>query len=281
MCAQPSEINQRWSVTEHPPERRDWKGTVCNSQPLQELPWSTEPPAEERGAAGGMDVAMEWYYAVPLLFTVLAVVLASVFVKLRSSAGDKGAERAAAKEEGGEEPQVTEAKAKAAAADREGGGERIQGGQEQTEEDGEGPPKSEVAEEVRDKREGVLEEEAGAEGKKKGGKQEGEGEDAASRTAKAEPQSHPPEMKVPSQAAAAAASAAVEGEDQEDDEDEDVEEDEEESKVKAMLRGSGRGRGAQSGAVSLEPPPPRSALPGCLFKRFPLWRRLDQESMLL
>ncbi|KAM6050699.1 matrix-remodeling-associated protein 7 isoform 2-T2 [Chlamydotis macqueenii] len=40
-----------------------------------------------------MDVALDWYPAVPLLFTVLALVLASVFVRLRRGGGERAAER--------------------------------------------------------------------------------------------------------------------------------------------------------------------------------------------
>ncbi|XP_065591219.1 matrix-remodeling-associated protein 7 isoform X1 [Cyrtonyx montezumae] len=40
-----------------------------------------------------MDVAVDLYLAVPLLFTVLAIVLASIFVKLRSSEGQRAAEQ--------------------------------------------------------------------------------------------------------------------------------------------------------------------------------------------
>ncbi|XP_076209684.1 matrix-remodeling-associated protein 7 isoform X2 [Aptenodytes patagonicus] len=40
-----------------------------------------------------MDVAVDFYLAVPLLFTVLALVLASVFVRLRRGEGERAAER--------------------------------------------------------------------------------------------------------------------------------------------------------------------------------------------
>ncbi|KAM6240270.1 matrix-remodeling-associated protein 7 isoform 2-T2 [Spheniscus humboldti] len=40
-----------------------------------------------------MDVAVDLYLAVPLLFTVLALVLASVFVRLRRGEGERAAER--------------------------------------------------------------------------------------------------------------------------------------------------------------------------------------------
>ncbi|XP_052544098.1 matrix-remodeling-associated protein 7 isoform X2 [Tympanuchus pallidicinctus] len=40
-----------------------------------------------------MDVTVDLYLAVPLLFTVLAIVLASVFVKLRGGEGQRAAER--------------------------------------------------------------------------------------------------------------------------------------------------------------------------------------------
>lgn len=43
--------------------------------------------------SGSMDVAVDLYLAVPLLFTVLAIVLASVFVKLRGGEGQRAAER--------------------------------------------------------------------------------------------------------------------------------------------------------------------------------------------
>ncbi|XP_048346240.1 matrix-remodeling-associated protein 7 isoform X2 [Sphaerodactylus townsendi] len=177
-----------------------------------------------------MEAAVEWYFALPLLFTVLAVILASVFVKLRSSAEDKGvAERAAAaKQEGEGQPRAAETQAKAAADREEGTG----GGRE----DGEGPPRTETGEEAKGKGERVPEEDIGTEGEedeKKEEPREGE-EDAAPRTARAEAQSHPPEMKAVAAAAAAASAfvgAAVEGEEEpEDDEDDEGEEDDEESK---------------------------------------------------
>ncbi|OPJ88731.1 matrix-remodeling-associated protein 7 [Patagioenas fasciata monilis] len=40
-----------------------------------------------------MDVAVDWYLVVPLLFTVLAIVLASVFVRLRRGEGERPVER--------------------------------------------------------------------------------------------------------------------------------------------------------------------------------------------
>ncbi|XP_038013101.1 matrix-remodeling-associated protein 7 isoform X2 [Motacilla alba alba] len=40
-----------------------------------------------------MDLAVDWYLAVPLLFTVLALVLASVFLRLRGGGGERAAER--------------------------------------------------------------------------------------------------------------------------------------------------------------------------------------------
>uniref|UniRef100_A0ACB8EJX6 Uncharacterized protein n=1 Tax=Sphaerodactylus townsendi TaxID=933632 RepID=A0ACB8EJX6_9SAUR len=178
-----------------------------------------------------MEAAVEWYFALPLLFTVLAVILASVFVKLRSSAEDKGvAERAAAaKQEGEGQPRAAETQAKAAADREEGTG----GGRE----DGEGPPRTETGEEAKGKGERVPEEDIGTEGEedeKKEEPREGE-EDAAPRTARAEAQSHPPEMKAVAAAAAAASAfvgAAVEGEEEpEDDEDDEGEEDDEESKA--------------------------------------------------
>ncbi|XP_061233253.1 matrix-remodeling-associated protein 7 [Neopsephotus bourkii] len=45
---------------------------------------------------GGMDVAVDLYLAVPLLFTVLALVLASVFVRLRGAEGERPREPPAA-----------------------------------------------------------------------------------------------------------------------------------------------------------------------------------------
>ncbi|XP_050175115.1 matrix-remodeling-associated protein 7 isoform X3 [Myiozetetes cayanensis] len=42
---------------------------------------------------GRMDLAVDLYLAVPLLFTVLAIVLASVFVRLRGDGGERAAER--------------------------------------------------------------------------------------------------------------------------------------------------------------------------------------------
>ncbi|XP_061472317.1 matrix-remodeling-associated protein 7 isoform X2 [Rhineura floridana] len=185
-----------------------------------------------------MDVAVELYYlAVPLLFTVLAVVLASVFVKLRTSEGDKAAE---AKEQGN--PQAKEAKASAAVAPVDGD-ERIPDGEGEAEAGREGPhQKNEGGEGGRVPVEGIgAEEEKKKPGKEEQRQKEEEEEDAAAaaaaaaaaRTAKAEEQSHPQEMKImPSQAAAAVATApvAVEEEEEEEEEDEEEEEEEEESK---------------------------------------------------
>ncbi|XP_064378616.1 matrix-remodeling-associated protein 7 isoform X3 [Dromaius novaehollandiae] len=80
------------------------------------------PPQAERaggaplrgraGSSAGMDVAVDLYLAVPLLFTVLALVLASVFVKLR---GGEGRRAAAA------EPREEAAAAAAAEAAPQGG----------------------------------------------------------------------------------------------------------------------------------------------------------------
>ncbi|XP_067164654.1 matrix-remodeling-associated protein 7 isoform X2 [Apteryx mantelli] len=51
--------------------------------------------AHPSAPAAGMDVAVDLYVAVPLLFTVLALVLASVFVKLRGGEGERAAAAAA------------------------------------------------------------------------------------------------------------------------------------------------------------------------------------------
>ncbi|XP_066474553.1 matrix-remodeling-associated protein 7 isoform X3 [Tiliqua scincoides] len=176
---------------------------------------------------GGMDAAVDWYLAVPLLFTILAVILASLFVKLRSSEGDKAAEAAAAKE-GGAEPRVREAQAGAAAARVDGGGRSQDGdGREQQ------PPKTRLEEEdVPESGRRGPGEEIGAGDPKEEGKGT-RGEDAAAaqaRTEEAGQQSHPQEVKVPSQAAAAAAAAAVEVGEEEEEEEEEEDEEEEESK---------------------------------------------------
>ncbi|XP_054077669.1 matrix-remodeling-associated protein 7 isoform X3 [Rissa tridactyla] len=69
-----------------------------------------------------MDVAVDLYLAVPLLFTVLAIVLASVFVRLRGGEGERAAEPAAAEpaREGGPGGE-------AAAAPEEAGPEAAEG----------------------------------------------------------------------------------------------------------------------------------------------------------
>ncbi|XP_064007008.1 matrix-remodeling-associated protein 7 isoform X1 [Pogoniulus pusillus] len=69
-----------------------------------------------------MDVAMDLYLAVPLLFTVLAIVLASVFVRLRRGEGERVAERP--REPAAAEP-AREGEAAAAAAGPEDEGSRV------------------------------------------------------------------------------------------------------------------------------------------------------------
>ncbi|XP_054249835.1 matrix-remodeling-associated protein 7 [Indicator indicator] len=64
-----------------------------------------------------MDVAMDFYLAVPLLFTVLAIVLASVFVRLRRGEGERAAERS--REPAAAEP-AREGEAAAAGPEEEG-----------------------------------------------------------------------------------------------------------------------------------------------------------------
>ncbi|XP_074463597.1 matrix-remodeling-associated protein 7 isoform X2 [Larus michahellis] len=70
-----------------------------------------------------MDMAVDLYLAVPLLFTVLAIVLASVFVRLRGGEGERAAEPAAAEpaREGGPGGEA------AAAAPEEAGPEAAEG----------------------------------------------------------------------------------------------------------------------------------------------------------
>ncbi|XP_074828095.1 matrix-remodeling-associated protein 7 isoform X3 [Natator depressus] len=170
-----------------------------------------------------MDVAVDLYLAVPLLFTVLAVILASVFVKLRAADGDKAAEPAK-----GEGSRGKEAGASAAA---EPGQERKDGEGEGKEGDAlkeEGIPRGEKGEEgAKDEGRRILVEEIGAEeGKAKRAAEneeprpeEEEAVGVAARTAKADQQGHPQEMNVPRQAAEAVEEEEEEEESKEEDQD--------------------------------------------------------------
>ncbi|XP_067403722.1 matrix-remodeling-associated protein 7 isoform X1 [Emydura macquarii macquarii] len=170
-----------------------------------------------------MDVAVDLYLAVPLLLTVLAVILASLFVKLRSAEGDKVAEAGK-----GEESQGEEAGAGAAADQGEGGEERKDGegeGKEGEELKGEGDKRGEKDEEeakVEGRR--IPVEEIGAgEGKTKRAeeneKQQPEAAAAAARSSEAEKQSHPQEMNMPRRAAVEEEEEAEEDEGKEEDQD--------------------------------------------------------------
>ncbi|EMP23768.1 matrix-remodeling-associated protein 7 isoform X1 [Chelonia mydas] len=180
-----------------------------------------------------MDVAVDLYLAVPLLFTVLAVILASVFVKLRAADGDKAAEPAK-----GEGSQGKEAGASAAA---EPGQERKDGEGEGKEGDAlkeEGIPRGEKGEEgAKDEGRRILVEEIGAEeGKAKRAAEneeprpEEEAVGVAARTAKADQQGHPQEVNVPRQAA-----EAVE-EEEEEEEEESKEEDQDWEKERLVVK---------------------------------------------
>ncbi|XP_026523315.1 matrix-remodeling-associated protein 7 isoform X2 [Notechis scutatus] len=197
-----------------------------------------------------MDVAVDLYIAVPLLFTVLAVILASVFVKLRSSEEDKATEPAAAKEEG-------EAKASAAAVDRTDG-EALQKDEKEPEAAGVEPRKERGEEEEeeavisreagRDAVEEIGAEEVGTnEGKeerlREKGKEEEVDDKAAPEPVKAEERSHVQvERKVPGQAewdAVVAAPVALEEqeeEEEEDEEEESKEEDQESENEKLVVK---------------------------------------------
>ncbi|XP_040435314.1 matrix-remodeling-associated protein 7 isoform X4 [Falco naumanni] len=94
-----------------------------------------------------MDVAVDLYLALPLLFTVLALVLASVFVRLRGAEGERPQEPAAAEptregDPGGEEA----AGAEPAAAE----GPEAEGGRVPVEEVGAGEAGKEAAAEQRE-----------------------------------------------------------------------------------------------------------------------------------
>nr|XP_060620579.1 matrix-remodeling-associated protein 7 isoform X2 [Anolis sagrei ordinatus] len=210
-------------------------------------------------------LAVDWSFALPLLFTVLAVLLASAFVKLRSSGAEKeekekekeGEEEAHANAASGEvgEPREAEARtvppaaAAVAEVDHLGGGEGIP--EEKKGEEGERrisvPVENLGAEE--------KEEAAAGEGGEEGETRE-RGKEEAERTAREEPQpsttpSRPAQAQAQAEreeeeaakplakeavagvAAAAgasvagAASLAVEGEQQEDEEEDDDDEEEE------------------------------------------------------
>ncbi|XP_038228255.1 matrix-remodeling-associated protein 7 isoform X2 [Dermochelys coriacea] len=175
-----------------------------------------------------MDVAVDLYLAVPLLFTVLAVILASVFVKLRAAEGDKAAEPAK-----GEGSQGKEAAAGAAA---EQGEEREDGEGEGKEGDAlkeEGIPRGEKDEEgAKDEGRRIPVEEIGAEEGKAKRAEEEEAVAAAARTAKAGKQSHPQEMNIPRQAA----EAVEEEEEEEEEEDESKEEDQDWEKERLVVK---------------------------------------------
>ncbi|KAM6111316.1 matrix-remodeling-associated protein 7 [Pterocles gutturalis] len=96
-----------------------------------------------------MDVAMDWYLAVPLLFTVLALVLASVFVRLRGAEGQREAEPP---REPAETPRESGPGGEAAAAEGAGaaGGPEDEGGRVPVEEVGAGEEAKEAAAEQRE-----------------------------------------------------------------------------------------------------------------------------------
>ncbi|XP_006136552.1 matrix-remodeling-associated protein 7 isoform X2 [Pelodiscus sinensis] len=157
-----------------------------------------------------MDVAMDLYLAVPLLFTVVAVILASLFVRLRAAGGDKAAE--AAPGEGATE--AAERAAEGEGAEKAGEGLTAEGAPSGGKEGSRVP----------------VEEIGAGEGKAKGAaeREEQQPEEAAARTAAAETQSPAPEATVPSRAA---------GERQEDEEeDESKEEDQDWEKEKLVVK---------------------------------------------
>ncbi|XP_008102569.2 matrix-remodeling-associated protein 7 [Anolis carolinensis] len=187
-------------------------------------------------------LAVDWSFALPLLFTVLAVLLASVFVKLRSSGAKEEEERA-------------EEKPREAVADAEV--DRLAGGEGIPEEKG----KEEEEEERGIERRSVPVENLGAEEKEEeaGGEEERETrerakeEAAAERTAQEEPQpstttpARPPQaqaereeeeaakplrMEAAGTSVVGAASLAVEREQQEEEEEDDDEDDDDEEESK-------------------------------------------------
>ncbi|TFK01616.1 Kinesin-like KIF2A [Platysternon megacephalum] len=178
-----------------------------------------------------MDVAVDLYLAVPLLFTVLAVILASVFVKLRATEGDKAAETA--KGEGSQGKEATEQGEER--KDGEGEGKEGEALKE------EGIPRGEKDEEgAKDEGRRIPVEEIGVEeGKAKRAEENEEQQQrkeeavaAAARTAKADKQSHPQEMNIPRQAAEA---VEEEEEEEEDDDDESKEEDQDWEKERLVV----------------------------------------------
>ncbi|XP_053903258.1 matrix-remodeling-associated protein 7 isoform X1 [Malaclemys terrapin pileata] len=179
-----------------------------------------------------MDVAVDLYLAVPLLFTVLAVILASVFVKLRTTEGDKAAETA--KGEGSQGKEATEQGEER--KDGEGEGKEGEALKE------EGIPRGEKDEEgAKDEGRRIPVEEIGVEeGKAKRAeeneeqqtKEEAVAVAAAARTAKADKQSHPQEMNIPRQAAEV---VEEEEEEEEDDDDESKEEDQDWEKERLVV----------------------------------------------
>ncbi|XP_060620579.2 matrix-remodeling-associated protein 7 isoform X1 [Anolis sagrei] len=210
-------------------------------------------------------LAVDWSFALPLLFTVLAVLLASAFVKLRSSGAEKEKEEKEKEKEGEEEahadaasgevgePREAEARtvppaAAVAEVDPLGGGEGIP--EEKKGEEGERrisvPVENLGAEEKEEEEEAAAGEE---------GETRERGKEEAERTAREEPQpSTTPSRPAQAQAqreeeeaakplakeavagvaagegegasVAGAASLAVEGEQQEDEEDDDDDEEE-------------------------------------------------------
>ncbi|TFJ95618.1 malonyl CoA-acyl carrier protein transacylase FabD [Platysternon megacephalum] len=182
-----------------------------------------------------MDVAVDLYLAVPLLFTVLAVILASVFVKLRATEGDKAAETA--KGEGSQGKEATEQGEER--KDGEGEGKEGEALKE------EGIPRGEKDEEgAKDEGRRIPVEEIGVEeGKAKRAEENEEQQQrkeeavaAAARTAKADKQSHPQEMNIPRQAA-----EAVEEEEEEEEDDDD-----ESKRLLVDVKGApGMGRGTR------------------------------------
>ncbi|XP_034645608.1 matrix-remodeling-associated protein 7 isoform X2 [Trachemys scripta elegans] len=173
-----------------------------------------------------MDVAVDLYLAVPLLFTVLAVILASVFVKLRATEGEKAAETA--KGEGSQGKEATEQGEER--KDGEGEGKEGEALKE------EGIPRGEKDEEgAKDEGRRIPVEEIGVEeGKAKRAEeneeQQTKEEAVAARTAKADKQSHPQETNIPRQAA-----EVVEEEEEEEDDDDDESKEEDQDWEKERL----------------------------------------------
>ncbi|XP_044840405.1 matrix-remodeling-associated protein 7 isoform X2 [Mauremys mutica] len=181
-----------------------------------------------------MDVAVDLYLAVPLLFTVLAVILASVFVKLRATDGDKAAETAQGEgspgkeaTEQGEERKEGEGEGKEGDALKEEGIPRGEKDEEGAKDEGRRIPVEEIgAEEGKAKRAGENEEQQP--------KEEAVAVAAAARTAKADKPSQPQEMSIPRQAAEAVEEEEEE-EEEEDDDDESKEEDQDWEKERLVV----------------------------------------------